>query len=86
MGELKSCLCDEGVSDVQFTGEDGGWDMEDFWSAQRRGLDWCKRCSWPESDGVSPEALFLRWEKWRLTWGTVGLRLASRATASSKVK
>lgn len=29
MCELKSCLGNEGVSDVQFTGEDGGGDMAD---------------------------------------------------------
>jgi hypothetical protein len=93
MCELESCLGDEGVSDVQFTGEDGGWDMADSrirWNRgdgvddDRRG--WCKGCSRLEGDGISPETLFLRWERGRLTGVTVGSRLAPSTTASSKVK
>lgn len=93
MCELKSCLGNEGVSDVQFTGEDGRGDMADS-RIRRDGMDrvrgdrgaWCKRCSGLEGDGFSPEALFLRGERWRLTIVTVGSRLASRTTASSEVK
>lgn len=93
MCELESCLGNEGVSDVQFTGEDGRRDMAD--SRIRRGgrngvsgdrRAWCKRCSRLESDGFSPEALFLGGERWRLTVITVSSRLASRTTASSKIK
>lgn len=93
MCELKSCLGNEGVSDVQFTGEDGGGDMADsrVWrdkgdmvSGDRGAC--CKRRSRLEDDGFSPEALFLGWERWRLTMVTVGSRLASRTTASSEVK
>lgn len=93
MCELKSCLGNEGVSDVQFTGEDGGGDMADsriHWDGgDRVSVDrgaWCKRCSRLEGDGFSPEALFLGGERWRLTVVTVGPRLASRTTASSEVE
>ena len=92
MCELESCLCNEGISDVQFTGKNCGWDMIDFWRAQRRGRlsnrgrRGCKCCSRLESDGFSPETLFLGWERGRLTRVTVSPRLAPRATASSEVK
>lgn len=92
MCELESCLCNEGISDVQFTGKDCGRNMVDFRGAQRRGWlsnrgrGWCKCCSRLEGDGFSPEALFLGGERGRLTRVTVSPRLAPRATASSKVK
>jgi len=92
MCELESCLCNEGISDVQFTGKDCGWDMVDFGRAGRRGWlyggcwGWCKCGSRLESDGFSPETLFLEWERGRLTGVTVSPRLAPRATASSEVK
>ena len=92
MCELESCLCNEGISDVQFTSKDCGWDMVDFGRVDRRGWPygmcwrWCKCCSRLESDGFSPETLFLEWERGRLTGVTVSPRLAPRATASSEVK
>jgi len=92
MCELESCLCNEGISDVQFTGEDSGWDMVDSGRAGRRVRlrggrgRWCKCCSRLEGDGFSPETLFLKWERGRLTRVTVSPRLAPRATASSKVR
>lgn len=92
MCELESCLRNEGISDVQFTGKNCGWDMVDFRRAQRRGWSysgkrgWCKCCSRLEGDGFSPETLFLGWERRRLTRVTVSPRLAPRATASSEVQ
>lgn len=93
MCELKSCLGNEGVSDVQFTGEDSRRDMADSrvrWNTWNGfGKDWrvwYKRCSRLESDRFSPETLFLGWERWRLTGVTVSSRLASRTTASSEVE
>jgi len=92
MCELESCLCNEGISDVQFTSKDCRWDMVNFGRDGRRGWlyggrrGWCKCCSRSEGNGFSPETLFLEWERGRLTGITVSPRLAPRATASSEVK
>lgn len=94
MRKLKSCLCDEGVSDVKFSCEDGGWDMADAGSGgcddsgRSRNLlrfrRWhrCKGRSRDKGDRLSPEPLFGGREKWGLTRLSVGGRLAPDTTAS----
>lgn len=93
MCELKSCLCDEGVSDVKFTCKDSGWDIADTRVGchddgnRNRCLFglwrvWGKCRSFGEGDWLSPESLFGRGEGWGLTVWSVGGRLAPVTTAS----
>jgi hypothetical protein len=92
MCELKSCLCDEGVSDVKFSCEDSGWDIADArvggcdGSSRSRFLlrsGWrCKGRSLGEGDWLSPKALFVWGKRWGLTVWSVGDRLAPGTTAS----